>query len=108
VLSCLFDPAAPAKLTPDIIQQDPSGVTVVSPPGILANDEIPCGTEANVTVVTPPRYGSVVLIAGGGFNYTSSIPPKEDSWEYQVDCNGIKSRGVVKMPAPPGEVLMRL
>lgn len=104
MLHFLFCFAAPAILTPDTIQQDPSGVTVVLPPGILANDAIPCGTEANVTVVTPPRYGSVVLIPGGGFNYTSSIPPKEDSWEYQVECDGIKSRGVVKMPAPPGEV----
>lgn len=80
--------AVPPALTDDSFQQDPSGITYVPPPGLLKNDDIPCGDKAKITLVpgSGPKYGSVEMGEGGGFTYTSGNPAKTDSFQYEVDC----------------------
>lgn len=88
MLRPLFFSAVPPALKDDSFPQDPSGVTEVPPPGVLNNDDIPCGDAAIITLVpgSGPKYGTVEMGSGGGFTYNSGTPPKADSFQYEVDC----------------------
>lgn len=72
----------------DTYGQPATGPTIVSGPGVLANDTIPCG-GAVVKVTRVPAYGDVMLQpTNGGFVYTpASSPSKADWFTYEV-CTG--------------------
>lgn len=62
----LFVPAAADPVAnDDSFVQNPNGPTKVPVPGVLANDEVPCGDKAVLTVTKPPSFGSVYLDDSG-------------------------------------------
>lgn len=81
-----------------------TGDTVIpAASGILANDNVPCGSAATITVVTPPAHGTLTAIARsakrraeGSFTYKPTGAPVADSFVYEVDCNGLMSRACSK------------
>lgn len=73
------------KPTDDTYPQPNVGPTSVKSPGVRANDDIPCGSQAVLTVTSQPAYGTVVLQNSGAFVYTpTSSPNRDDTFEYQV------------------------
>lgn len=95
---------APPPLAPEAVDdtypQAPTGDTVVTAAnGILKNDNVPCGPDATITVVTPPAHGTLTAIARkqqsrrraeGSFTYKPTGPAlMDDSFVYEVNCNGL-------------------
>lgn len=78
----------------DVFAQDPSGVTVVPAPGLLGNDEVPCGARATIRIAEQPRYGTVTLNGNrGAFTYESTGELQDDSFVYEVLCDGVPVSG---------------
>lgn len=67
-LACAAAPVA----TDDSFAQNPTGPTKVDAPGVLANDQVPCGAQAVLTVTKPPSHGSVYLDDSGE---STDLPP---------------------------------
>ena len=92
---CVTWLAARPVAVPDQYTQAPTGDTVVpAAAGILANDTVPCGSAATVRVVTPPAHGTVTSIANdGSYTYSPDDPlfPVDDSFVYELNCNGLVS-----------------
>lgn len=62
--------------------------TTVLAPGVLENDVDTgtCSDGERLTVVTPPKHGSVSLENDGSFVYTPSGTLQFDTFQYQVAC----------------------
>lgn len=100
-----FSPSGPLNAVDDSYTQSADGLPVdVFFPGILANDSVPCGSDAILSVVTVPKYGLLTSFTNdGSFSYTPATPPRDDSFVYEIECpGGITSRATVRLPAPPG------
>jgi hypothetical protein len=90
-----MDDCSLAVAVEDVYPQSTTGGTtyVPSTQSILKNDLVPCGKQASVRVVKQPSFGTVNLAQDGSFSYTStaSPAPKDDSWVYELECNGLVS-----------------
>ena len=84
----LLPAAAPPVAVDDTFPQELSGPTVVPAPGMLDNDEVPCGAQATIKLISGPTKGSVALNNDGSFTYTPKGSPADDQFVYQVTCYG--------------------
>lgn len=66
--ACCMPAAAPLAVD-DTFPQPATGNLVVDGPGLLNNDEIPCGSAAKIRVITNPGHGKVKVNSNGGFQY---------------------------------------
>lgn len=77
-LGCLC--AAPPSAVDDSYLQSRDGITQVPGPGILANDTVPCPSDVEVVVVTPPRHGEVRdLGPDGSFTYVQELSERTNA-----------------------------
>lgn len=73
----------------DTFTQKVGAPTQVYAPGMLKNDDVPCGDQATIKVVTPPQHGSITAIADdGSFTYTPGSPQESEQIVYEVNCLG--------------------
>lgn len=98
LLSCfLVTCTAPPVAVADRYVLNPTGATTVQT-SILANDIVPCGTAATITVVKSPAHGVLSSLAVPGalgiFTYTPNDLnlPVDDSFDYKVTCDGLEVR----------------
>lgn len=91
----------PPTASDDTFVQSTSGPTTIPKSTILSNDVVPCGTQATITPVTDPLYGTVTQKSDGSFVYTPTGVRKTDNFDYEVTCNGLTSRATITLPAPP-------
>jgi len=88
----------------DTFPQAPTGPTSIPGPGVLGNDTVPCNGSATIVVVTPPKAGNLTLNNNGSFVYVPSGTPQDDSFVYEIRCQGnITSRANVTLVAPPSK-----
>lgn len=88
--------------------QAPGGApTTIPAPGVRSNDSIPCGQAATIRVVSNPTAGSVTLNKDGSFTYvpTPTSTPVTDSFQYEINCNGMVSKATVTLPPFPSTSL---
>ena len=59
----------PPVATEDSYSVERGGILSVAPPGVLGNDTDPEGDALTAKLVTPVKYGTLVLTADGSFTY---------------------------------------
>lgn len=97
--------AVPPLATPKTFPQAKTGPTTVPAPGALTGDSVPCGSAATIRVVSGPSAGSVVLSQNGSFVYTPvASPGANDSFVYEINCNGLVSQATISLGPQPGGV----
>ena len=68
--------------------------TVISAPGVLANDTVPSGGHLTAGVQTPPSRGTLRLNADGSFRYTPDLDfLGSETWQYYV-IDGLGGRAI--------------
>lgn len=87
LFSFLF--AAPPTAVDDLYLQPLGAPTIITGPGILRNDTVPCGSAVLVMLTTSPLHGEVTALGDdGSFTYEPDLTAGQqaDSFGYETKC----------------------